>query len=80
MKFFTPDRQAHEPSVVQIADKIYVDKVKLNSLYGKAFFGHKRSRSENWLLERLWNEAVKEAKKKLELRAQVEARFKNKEV
>lgn len=60
-RFFEPDRKAHRESTLQIADSLYVEKVKKAGLYGKAFFGHKRTRSENWLLEKYWNEAVKEA-------------------
>lgn len=60
-KFFEPDRKAYRESTLQVADSLYVEKVKKAGLYGKAFFGHKRTRSENWLLEKYWNEAVKEA-------------------
>lgn len=59
-KHFEPDRKEAGQWVAE-ADSLYAHKVKEAGLYGKAFFGHKRTRSENWILERLWKEAVKEA-------------------
>jgi hypothetical protein len=43
------------------ADELYHKMVSKEGLYGKAFFGHKKSKSEARRLEYLWRRAQKMA-------------------
>ena len=40
-------------------DRIYETEVGFIGLYGKAFFGHKKTKNESQKLRRLWNRILK---------------------
>ena len=48
------------------ADVIYRKLVSTEGLFGKAFFGHRRTRAEARRLEHLWRRARKMAEKELQ--------------